>query len=495
MIRFFEVFFVFSRYFIIYLLVRLKINKKPNEKILKNFFEDAGGAFIKFGQLLALRVDFLPQAFALEMLDLLDNVTPFSYKEVYNIFLKELGAAPDKIFYDFQKKPFASASFGQVHGAKISENEIVVVKVLRPGIEARVKVDLFIIKIFANIMDLFFRINALPWKDFYQELAKWTMEELDYRTEARNGQKLADVLEADQEIIIPRIYHQMTTRRILVEEYIEGIHLNRVLKGFKSGRLNEEKLLKLGIDIKKTQKIISMAIFKQFFVYGTFHADPHPGNIILLPNNKIAFVDFGIIGETDRTNFDMFVKIWEYAIDFNIKEAAFYTLKYAGKDIKQIIMSAFPATFNDDYLDDFLKILSEHFAKEIDQLFTAGMKDVSESKKDIAALFIEITKAANRYKVKVPNAAVVFLRMFTVKSMLSKQVDRNYVSKDNLSDFYKAYPSEILMKKSEKEYIPRISREKAIEKLNNWLSHLLETDPKMYALVQEFVSKYNFINE
>lgn len=494
MIRFFELIFVFTKYSTVYLLIKLKIYKKPNEKILKNFFEDAGGAFIKFGQLLALRVDFLPQAFALEMLDLLDNVAPFSYGEVHNIFLKELGAAPNKIFYHFQKKPFASASFGQVHGAKISENEIVIVKILRPGIETKVKVDLFIIKVFAYIADMFFKVNALPWKEFYQELAKWTKEELDYRTEARNGQRLSDILANDLEIVIPKIYHQMTTRRILVEEYIEGIHLNRVLKGFKSGRLNEEKLLKLGIDIKKTQKIISMAIFKQFFVHGVFHADPHPGNIILLPNEKIAFIDFGIVGETDRTNFDMFVKIWEYAIDFNIKEAAFYTLKYAGRDIKQIIMSAFPATFNDSYLDDFLKVLAEHFAKEIDQLFVTGMKDVSDSKKDIAALFIEITKAANRYKVKVPNAAVVFLRMFTVKSMLSKQVDRNYVSKDNLNDFYKAYPPEILIRKSEKEYIPRISREEAVEKLNNWLSHLLETDPKMYALVQNFVSKYNFIN-
>jgi len=162
MIRFFEVFFVFTRYSTVYLLVKLKIYKKPNEKILKNFFEDAGGAFIKFGQLLALRVDFLPQAFALEMLDLLDNVAPFSYSDVHNIFLKELGAAPEKIFYDFQKKPFASASFGQVHGAKISENEIVIVKVLRPGIETKVKVDLFIIKIFAYLMNTFLKINAIP---------------------------------------------------------------------------------------------------------------------------------------------------------------------------------------------------------------------------------------------------------------------------------------------------------------------------------------------
>jgi ubiquinone biosynthesis protein len=494
MIRFFEVFFVFTRYSTVYLLVKLKIYKKPNEKILKNFFEDAGGAFIKFGQLLALRVDFLPQAFALEMLDLLDNVAPFSYSDVHNIFLKELGAAPEKIFYDFQKKPFASASFGQVHGAKISENEIVIVKVLRPGIETKVKVDLFIIKIFAYLMNTFLKINAMPWKEFYQELAKWTTEELDYRIEARNGQKLADVLVNDDQIVIPKIYHQITTRGILVEEYIEGVHLNRVLRGFKSGRLNEEKLLKIGIDIKKMQKIISMAIFKQFFVYGIFHADPHPGNIILLPNEKIAFVDFGIVGVTDRTNFDMFVKIWEYAIDFNIKEAAFYTLKYAGRDIKQIIMSAFPATFNEDYLDEFLKLLAEHFSREVSQLVESGMKEVASSKKDIAALFIEIIKEANRYKVKVPKTAVVFLRMFTVKSMLSKQIDRNYVSKDNLSDFYKAYPPEILIKKSEREYIPRMSREEAIEKLNNWLSHLLETDPKMYALVQNFVSKYNFIN-
>lgn len=493
MFRFFFISLLIFKYSLIYLLIKLNLYK-TKENLLKRFFEEAGGAFIKFGQLLALRIDFLPQEYALEMLDLLDNIPPFPYPEVENTFLRELGATPEKIFYDFQKKPFASASFGQVHGAKISENEIVVVKVLRPGIEEKVRVDLLLIKFFASFADTFYKINALPWKEFYSELAKWTLDELDYRIEAKNGQKLADAVREDKEVVIPKIYHQLTTRRILVEEYIEGIHLNRVLKGFKSGRLDEEKLLKMGVDIKKMQKTISMSIFKQFFVHGFFHADPHPGNIILLPNDKIAFVDFGIVGTTDRVNFDMFVKIWEYGIDFNIREGAYYALNYAGKDLKQIVMSAFPATFDDKYLNDFLKLLAQHFAEEVDHLVKQGMEEVTANKRDVAALFMDIIKAANRYKIKVPNAAVVFLRMFAVKSMLSRQVDRNYVTEANLREFYKVYPSEVLALKSEKEYIPRLSREEALEKLNNWLSHLFETDPKMYRLVQNFMKKYNFIN-
>src|SRR3989338_9427987 len=103
------------------------------------------------------------------MIGLFDNVKPFPYQDVENIFIQELGATPQKIFKDFQKKPFASASFGQVHGAKLENDHIVAVKILRPGIAGKVAVDFFIIDIFAFFADLFFKIEALPWKEFAKE--------------------------------------------------------------------------------------------------------------------------------------------------------------------------------------------------------------------------------------------------------------------------------------------------------------------------------------
>src|SRR3990167_768573 len=190
MFRFFYIVFLLLKYFLIYLLLKLGMYKKPKQKILKHFFEEASGSFIKFGQLLAVRVDVLPKEYALEMIGLFDNVKPFPYEEVERIFIQELGATPQKIFKDFQKVPFASASFGQVHGAKLENDHIVAVKVLRPGIEEKVLADFLLIDIIAFFADLFFKIDALPWREFAQEFKRWTKIELDYQIEAENMQKI-----------------------------------------------------------------------------------------------------------------------------------------------------------------------------------------------------------------------------------------------------------------------------------------------------------------
>src|SRR3990167_11335742 len=127
MLRFLYILCLLVKYSYIYILLKLDLYKKPKEKILRNFFEEAGGSFIKFGQLLALRVDVLPKEYSLEMIGLFDNVRPFPYEDVERTFLQELGATPQKVFKDFQKVSFASASFGQVHGAQLENDHIVAV--------------------------------------------------------------------------------------------------------------------------------------------------------------------------------------------------------------------------------------------------------------------------------------------------------------------------------------------------------------------------------
>ena len=149
MLRFIYLLTVILKYTFFVLLMKLRLYGKPRHKVVKPFFEEAGGSFIKFGQLLALRVDVLPKEYSLEMLDLLDNVKPFPYTDVTEIFLQELGATPEKIFYDFQKEPFASGSFGQVHAAKLDKHTIVAVKIMRPNIEEMVQADFFVVDILA----------------------------------------------------------------------------------------------------------------------------------------------------------------------------------------------------------------------------------------------------------------------------------------------------------------------------------------------------------
>src|ERR1035437_5035460 len=503
MLRFFSIIFLLLKYSLIFLLLKLNLYKKPKQKIIKNFFEEMGGAFIKFGQLLAMRVDVLPKEYALEMLDLFDNVKPFPYKEVETIFLEEMGTTPDKIFKDFQKEPFASASFGQVHGAKLENDHIVAVKILRPGIETKVAIDFIIIDIFAFIADLFFKIDALPWKEFAKEFKKWTKAELDYHIEAENLEKMYRNISVNPLIEIPKVYPQISTRRILVEDYIEGIPLSRILRGLKDGRLTVEKLLGMGIDIKKVPSVFTQELLREFLMDDVFHADPHPGNILVLKNGRIALLDFGIIGETIKSNKASFVKFIESELKVDLKglnlkdmkEPIFYFADFTAEELKSVIGSSLPASFSQERLEEIMKLLSEHFAEAAFKLASSGIPKLTSMETDYAALFLQVLKAAQEYKIKLPENAAGFIRMLSIVGFLSKELNKDYKINGEIKSFFEANPSETFLKDSDySSSFKRINRERALEKLNNWLSYLAEKDNSLYQLVKEKFKEYNSIN-
>lgn len=499
MFRFFYIIGILTKYLSIYLMLKFGLYKKPKEKILRNFFEEAGGAFIKFGQLLALRVDVLPKEYALEMIGLFDNVKPFPYQDVENIFLQELGTTPQKIFKDFQKKPFASASFGQVHGAKLENDHIVAVKVLRPGIEDKVAVDFLLIYILAFFADLFFKIEALPWGEFASEFKKWTKKELDYQIEAENMRKVYKNASVNKNIVIPRVYSQISTKKILVADYIEGIPLSRVLLGLKDGRLTPEKLKNRGIDIKKVPSVYTQEFLREFFIDDVFHADPHPGNILILEGNRLALLDFGITGKTISYNKAAFVKSITSSLGTasleKLKRSIFHFANFSSEELKSIIGSALPANTSEKRLEEIINLLSEHFSETVYRLAAVGKKELEVMKKDYAVYYLEIIKAGQKYKVKLPKEAVLFIRLLSMVGFLSKELNYKYKLSDEVKEFFNIHPEESLL--DEDDYAPlfkRINREKAIEKLNSWLSYLIEIDPPLYQLVKEKFKEYNAID-
>lgn len=498
MLRFFYIVGILVRYLFFYILLKLHLYSKSKPKLIRSFFEEAGGSFIKFGQLLALRADVLPKEYSLELLDLFDNIKPFPYSDVVVIFLEELGATPEKIFKDFQKEPFASASFGQVHGAKLENDHIVAVKILRPGIEDAVMVDFFVIDILAFLADLFFKIDALPWKEFASEFKKWTKKELDYRIEAENITKMHKNTSVNKNIVVPNVYLHLSTQKILVEDYIEGIPLSRVLRGLKDGRLIHQDLEKMGIDIKKVPVTLTQELLRQFFMDDVFHADPHPGNILLLKNGQIALLDFGIIGESkmyNRADFLRFVESSTRTDYVNFKEAIYHFAHFSSEELKTIIGSSLPATTSEKQLKEIINLLSTHFAQTVLKFTTVGRPLIEEMKKDYTVFYLEIIKAGQRFKVKLPTQAVVFIRLLSIIGLLSKQLDNTYKLGDEFKYFFKIHPLETLIK--EEDHVPlfkRINREKAIEKLNGWLSYLVEIDPPLYQLVKEKFKEYNAID-
>lgn len=462
---------------------------------MKNFLEDAAGAFIKFGQLLTLRVDALPKEYFLELLDLYDNVKPFPYHEVERIVVYELGATPDKIFSYFEKQPFASASFGQVHAAKIREKKVIV-KIQRPGIQDLISVDFFIIDILAFIGDIFKKIEALPWKEFAKEFKSWTKKELDYQIEAENTQKIFDNTSkiSNLDIVIPKTYHHLTTKKILVQEYIDGIPLSRVLKGLNDGRLSSEQLKKMGIDIKKTPRILTTEMMRQYFFDNFFHADPHPGNILLLENGKIGLIDFGIVGEAAPKE-ESFAKFVKAGAENQYEKVGYYFLDFAGSDLTQIINSVLPANIDESYIKNFQMALAKHFSYTAKEVEMTVKKDLEVMKIDYTVMFIQMLKYAQRYQIRLPKQMVVFIRALSILGYLAKELDYKFYLTDIVLNFFKKYPLDSFPK----HYMTtspykRLNREVAFDRLNSWLAYLAEVDPKLYQVVNTYISKYNEIN-
>lgn len=499
MFRLIYIFYLLLKYGFFLILGKYKLKKIQKPKLIRKFFEEAGGTFIKFGQLLALRVDMVSNEYTTEFLGLLDNYKQFSYREVERIFFEELGSYPDRIFKDFQKTPFASASFGQAHAAKLSDGTIVVVKVLRPGIEAKALSDFLIIDLLAFIADLLFKIEALPWKEFAKEFKTWTRQEFDYRIEAENGERFYNNYRNEgknSKIVIPKIYHHLTTEKILVEDYIEGLHLSRVLKRLRDGRLDEEKLKKMGVDLRKIPRVLVFELLKQFFLHGFYHADPHPGNIILLKNNKIGLIDFGIMGGKGLfPNKNHFIKWAKATGDFNFQEACYHAANFAGDDLKTIIRSALPATIEQKEVDGFMRMLTNNFAHTVQQMIVENKENLESMQKDYTTMFLQVIKSGKKYNIKVPNEFVIFSRCLSIFGLLAKQMDIDFRITDEMKKFFQIYPEEQLIKNYEDTAIKRINREAAIERLSNWLSYLFEVDQPVYHLVKNYLGKYANIDK
>ncbi|MDY6973622.1 MAG: AarF/ABC1/UbiB kinase family protein [Thermodesulfobacteriota bacterium] len=269
---------------------REKIEKLSRAERVRMALEELGPTFIKMGQILSTRPDLLPVEFIRELPKLQDDVPAFPFEDVKRIIEKELQVALDDVFPRFERKPLAAASIGQVHRARMADGEDVVVKVQRPGIYRTIEIDLEIMLHLATLME-----RHLEGWDIQRptmivdEFARTLEKELDYSFEAVNMERFAVQFANEQAVYIPRVYRDISTSRVLTMEHVRGIKASEIEKLEEQG-LDRSKIAQRGLDL----------FMKQVFVHGFFHADPHPGNIFVLPGNVICFLDLGMVGRIDR---------------------------------------------------------------------------------------------------------------------------------------------------------------------------------------------------
>lgn len=256
---------------------------------LRMALEDLGTTFIKLGQILSTRPDLMPPEYIAQFSRLQDSVPPFPYSQVAEVIQHDLGNPPEKIFKTFDVQPRASASIGQVHTARLHDDTPVVVKVQRPRVEALVEQDL---KVLSDLSRLAARHTELG---AYYDVEGWVEEfafilrnELDYTYEGHNADRIRINFADDKRLYVPRIYWEYSTRRILTMEEISGIKINDM-----------ESMDKAGLDRRRIAENCAHIMLTMTYEHGFFHADPHPGNFFVLPDEVIGLIDYGMVGRLD----------------------------------------------------------------------------------------------------------------------------------------------------------------------------------------------------
>jgi ubiquinone biosynthesis protein len=245
--------------------------------------EALGPTFVKFGQALSTRVDLLPSDVVAELTKLQDDVAPLPSGACERIIEEVFGQPISTLFESFDPMPLAAASIAQVHRATLPNGEAVAIKVRRPGIDRTIEADLMVLSDLARLAERYIPDATLySLSGLVEEFARTIRRELDLAREGRIVERVAAQFSDDPRLRFPRIHWPLTRRDVLTMEYLDGVKVSAISTQT-TPELDAAAVAKTGADF----------VFRQILVHGLFHADPHPGNILVLPGNVVAFIDFG----------------------------------------------------------------------------------------------------------------------------------------------------------------------------------------------------------
>ena len=372
--------------------VRVERLSKPQG--LRMALEELGPTYIKLGQVLSTRPDLVPVDFISELSRLQDKVPPFPFGAVKKIIEAELQHPIEELFEIFKEKPLASASIGQVHKATLMNGEQVAVKVQRPGIQRVIEVDLEIMLHLATLMERHVEELALhrPVK-IVEEFARTLEKEIDYDIEATNSERFAVNFLDDPQVYIPKVFRDFCTPRILTTEYVDGIKVSEI-----------DRLDAAGLDQKLITDRGADALLKQIFDHGFFQADPHPGNIFVLPNNLICLIDFGMVGTVDRKTRESFVDLIDSVVQKDASKTAQAFLNLTLWDIEPD-MHAFETDVSD--------FMMKHLYKPL--------KDV-----EIGRLLHQLLELASRHHLRIPPNIFFMLKALTTVEGVARMLDPDF---------------------------------------------------------------------
>jgi ubiquinone biosynthesis protein len=268
-------------------------------QVVVDLFRELGATFIKVGQIMSTRPDLIPEYISHALAELQDHVGPFSFDDVIRTIEKDLQRPMASVYAEFAPVPLASASVSQVHKARLTDGRIVAVKVQRPNVVELCTFDLAVMRLGARLLNMIPSISTLAPVDTVEEFGRAVFAQLDFRIEARNNRRFRENFRNEPQVVFPEVIEALSTERILTMSFIEG---TKILST-PNTRSDPKRVARLGL----------ATLMKMIFEDGFVHADLHPGNIFITPDDKLALLDLGLVGELDephRKGFARFFAAW-----------------------------------------------------------------------------------------------------------------------------------------------------------------------------------------
>jgi ubiquinone biosynthesis protein len=366
--------------------------------------EELGPAFIKFGQILSLRSDIIPPQYAIELEKLQDRTPPVAFKEIREVIEGQFGTPIGNVFSKIDEDPVASGSIAQVHRAKLhKEGEEVALKVLRPGTRKIVETDMNIIRLLVRIAS-----NYIPELEAYnpiqivQDFSELLINQLNFLREARTIERFRHFFKDENYVHIPKIYRDYTMNSCMVMEFIEGIKISD-LKG----------LEKAGIDRRAVAENGAKLALREIFDFGFYHADPHPGNIFVIPPNTIVPIDFGITGYIDEEGVQIIGNILLGLIERDVDRIIRYFQRYnfikEDVDIRKLKIDLY------DLIDE--------------------TKDVPLGQINISSSIKAIFSITRKYRIRFPSEYLLIFNTLLESDGVGRKLDPEF----NITKFAKPY--------------------------------------------------------
>jgi len=427
------------------------------EKRFKLFFERAGGGFVKLGQILSMRQDFLPPEYTEELLGLLSSVPVTDWSEMAEVFRQELGERPETFFKEIETEPIASASIGQVYRAKMKDDSIVAVKIRRPKVLDAFENDFILAGFLGELVGVFTFIKAMPVQDVIAEFIVSTRAELDFRNEAKNAAILGSHSEYHPDVIIPRPYLEHSSEQVLIMEFLSDITTaEKALKLLGEDQNYRHNLKKTErIDLDESAYLFVIDGIRQYFIDGFFHADPHPGNVFFMSDNRIGFFDFGLIGRAGKKR-DVGARILYSIAHRDIYSTSKYFLSYAKESFeKELALYRQAGKALDEKYDAVLQkieeIMIDNFALDLEEILTpwyeavdAGVEgelDMKSLRKKSASIVLsKIINMSLKYDITLPKEMILFFRSLSIADMVALRLNPHFDMMKAIQRFFHEHP-------------------------------------------------------